>query len=276
MRLAATTPAPASTPCRRRKPDWVLAEVLRLKVHLGQAGCRKIADTFNRLHAAKSACSIGKTFVAECIKANQYALACLRQEMHRQLPRPVSVNAVWAMDLTFYTDATGKRHMALGILDHGARLLTCLQTLTNKCSWTLLGHLCLAMGKYGKPRRIRTDNEVIFTSRVFTLFLRLAGIRHQRIQTCAPWQNGRIERLFGTLKPLLRQLVIPGRQALQTALHEFTLFYNYARPHQNLQGLTPAEKWNGYCTTDVFQRSPKRAVLVQALDGLLVGYCLRR
>lgn len=93
---------------------------------------------------------------------------------------------------------------------------------------------------------------------------------------CAPWCNGRIERLFGTLKPLLRQLVIPTRAALQVALEEFTLFYNHARPHQNLDGLTPAQVWKGWSKTDLQQTPPKRAVLVQALDGLLVGYCTRR
>ena len=266
----------ATTPVSRRKPDWVIKEVLRLKVLMGSKGCRKIADTFNNLHAAASACTVGKTFVAECLKANQHALACLRQEMRLQQPRPVAVNAVWAMDLTFYTDASGKPQMALGILDHGSRLITCLHTLVNKRSWTILGYLCLAIGKHGKPTRIRTDNEIIFTSWVFTTFLKLVSIRHQRIPVCAPWCNGRIERLFGSLKPLLRQLVIPSKAALQRALEEFTLFYNHARPHQNLGGLTPAEKWNGFSKADLMQTSPTRAVLVQALDGLVVGYCLRR
>ena len=276
VRAPAAKAAHIATPVSRRKPDWVIQEVLRLKVLMGCQGCRKLADTFNNLHAAKSACTVGKTFVAECIKANQYSLACLRQEMRNTLPRPVAVNAVWAVDLTFYTDACGRQHMALGILDHGSRLITCLQTLVNKRSWTILGYLCLAIGKHGKPKRIRTDNEVIFTSWVFTTFLKLVGIRHQRIQTCAPWQNGRIERLFGTLKPLLRQLVIPSRAALQRALEEFTLFYNHARPHQNLDGLTPAQKWNGFSKADLMQTPPKRAVLVQALDGLMLGYWLRR
>jgi hypothetical protein len=98
---------------------------------------------------------------------HQHALACLRQEMRSRLPRPVPINAVWAMDLTFYADTTGRQQMALGILDHGSRLVTCLSTLLNKRSWTLLGHLCLAIGRYGKPGRIRTDNEIIFTSFVF-------------------------------------------------------------------------------------------------------------
>lgn len=274
-RKPARTCIPEVRLCARRKPDWVIREVLRLKVLMNHAGCRKIAHTFNRLHAHGHT-SVGKSFVAHCIQTHQHALADLRREMRNAVPRPVPVNAVWAMDLTFYADARGHQHMALGIIDHGSRLLTCLHTLVNKRSWTLLGHLCLAIGRYGKPARIRTDNEVIFTSGVFTSFLKLAGIVHQRIQTCAPWQNGRIERLFGSLKPLLRQLVIPSKAALQLALEEFTLFYNYVRPHQSLDGLTPAEKWNGCSPTDLVQTQPKRAVLVQALDGLLVGYWMRR
>lgn len=275
VRTPAAKPEQISAAASRRKPEWVVTEVLRLKVHLGSQGCRRVADTFNRLHSQRGT-TIGKTFVAECLAAHQYALACMRQEMRSRLPRPVAINAIWAMDLTFYADTTGKQQMALGILDHGSRLITCLSTLVNKRSWTLLGYLCLAIGTYGKPRRIRTDNEIIFTSWVFTTLLRLVGIRHQRIQTCAPWQNGRIERLFGTLKPLLRQLVIPSKAALQRALQEFTLFYNHARPHQNLAGLTPAQAWSEWSKTDLAQMPPQRAVLVQALDGLMVGYCMRR
>lgn len=143
--------------------------------------------------------------------------------MRRQLPRPVPVNAVWAMDMTFYTDAHGTQHAAIGMLDHGSRLVLCLHTLVKRNSWAMLGHLCIAIAKQGKPQRLRTDNERVFTSWVFTTFLRLAGIDHQRIQTCAPWQNGRMERLFGTLKPLLRQLLIPSKAALQLASKRWTV-----------------------------------------------------
>lgn len=275
-RATADIAPPPLTHAARRNPEWVVAEVLRLKALMWTKGCRKIANTFNNLHAAESACTVGKTFVSQCLKANQYALSCLRKDMRNQLPRLVPINAIWAMDLTFYTDASGKQQMALGIIDNGSRLVTCLHTLVNKRSWTLLGYLCLAIGKHGKPSRIRTDNEIIFASWVFTTFLKLVGIRHQRIKVCAPWQNGRIERLFGTLKPLLRQLVLPTKAALQSALEEFMLFYNYARPHQNLDGLTPAQKWNGWCKADLMQTPPKSTVLVQALDGLLVGFCTRR
>lgn len=259
----------------RRKPDWVLQEVLRLKALMPHHGVRRIAMTFNRLQAATSA-TVGKSFVANAIAANQCAIVALRCELRSREPRPVKVNAIWAMDLSFHRDKVQgrgeeKQHAIVGILDHGSRLGTHLVVAVNRTSWTLLGHLCLAMGRHGKPKRLRTDNEAIFTSFTFRAFLWLAGIAHQRIDTCAPWQNGRIERLFGSLKPLLRQLVIPCRAALQAALDEFRLFHNQVQPHQNLRGHTPAEAWN---TTSIkpTRIDPSSPVFVQALNGLLAGF----
>jgi transposase InsO family protein len=97
--------------------------------------------------------------------------------------------------------------------------------------------LCLAIAEHGPPRALRTDNESMFTSRLWAGALKLAGIGHQRIAPKCPWQNGRIERFFGTLKPVLRQLVLPTSGALQGALDEFAGFYNHARAHQGLSGL---------------------------------------
>ncbi|MHB1085210.1 MAG: hypothetical protein ACYCZA_10270 [Thiobacillus sp.] len=48
------------------------------------------------------------------------------------------------MDLTSKTDA-GNTHMIFGLLDHGSRGLLDLTALPDKRSWTLLGHLFLAI-----------------------------------------------------------------------------------------------------------------------------------
>jgi transposase InsO family protein len=46
----------------------------------------------------------------------------------------------------------------------------------------------------------RTDNESNFSSPILTGALWTLGIRHQRTDPFCPWQNGRIERFFGTFK----------------------------------------------------------------------------
>jgi putative transposase len=247
--------------------------VRRLKAHMPRAGCRAVAHTFNRLHPGVS---VGKTFVADLIASHQLEIAQLRRQIRSAKPRTVAVNNTWAMDMTFFTDDHKTTHAAVGIIDHGSRLALRLQVLTRRSSWSLLGHLCLSIAQHGKPRKLRTDNEAVLNSWLFNTFLKIVGIQHQTTQKHAPWQNGRIERLFGTLKPLLRQLIIPSGGALQSALDEFKDFYNHARPHQNLHGLTPTEHFEGLRPTDIRQMPIKEVKPVQALAGLMRGYWIRR
>lgn len=269
-------PTTASVPASltRKKPDWVVQEVLRLKALMGKnAGCRKVADTFNRLHAPTR---VGKSFVSDTIRNHQYALLNISRELRDKPPAPVPINHVWGIDLTFVRDHLGTPRPVLGVIDHGSRICSQLAAVANKGSWTLIGHLCLAIGQYGKPRAIRTDNEAVFCSAAFKMFLKLVGIRHQRIPVCAPWCNGRIESFFGRIKPFIRQINLHSPTELQNALDEIRHFFNDVRPHQNLGGLTPAEAWQGLTPIDIFRTPPKSAQLVQLLDGLLVGYHLRR
>ena len=91
--------------------------------------------------------------IAEAIKNHEYMLMTITHELRDKKPLPVPINGVWALDLTFVTDANQATHTCIGILDHGSRFCTRLTVLLNKRSWTLLGHLCLAIGKYGVSAR---------------------------------------------------------------------------------------------------------------------------
>lgn len=259
------------------KPAWVGREIVHLKALMPDAGCRAIALVFNRRFArhdgSKRRATVGKSFVAEIVRRHRYEIDVERRRIKHRLPPAVPRNLVWAMDLTGKRDAAGKAHSILGLIDHGSRALLCLAALPSKGSWTLLGHLFLAIGKYGKPRSIRTDNESVFVSRLFRASLRLAGVRHQRSDPGCPWQNGRIERLFGTLKQKLDQLEVDGFAALNSSLGEFRFFYNHVRPHQHLQGRTPAEAWDG---VDPYALPVRQEYWFAAWDGLLCGFYLRR
>lgn len=119
---------------------------------------------------------------------------------------------------------------------------------------------------------IRTDNEAVFTSRCLRAGLAVLGIRHQTIDLACPWQNGRVERFFGTLKAKLDQWAVDSLAELNAALGQYRLWYNHIRPHQALDGRTPAEAWAGEITLPRF----RQAYWFEAWDGLLQGYYLRR
>ena len=257
----------------RAKPEWVKQEILRLKALMPNGGCRTIADCFNRRFGFSRKMTVGKSFVSDAIREHLYEVQVLRKQIKNAKPKPVPVNWVWGMDLTGKTDTSGKLHMLLGIVDHGSRAALCLEALGNKSSWTLLGHLFLAIGQYGKPRFVRTDNEAVFTSRVFRLVLAVLGIGHQTTDLHCPWQNGRVERFFGSLKESMDKLAVASFDALNHALGEYRFFYNHVRTHQHLGGATPAEAWAG---VDPHITRFKKEYWFEAWDGLLRGYYLRR
>ncbi|MBE0617730.1 MAG: transposase family protein [Proteobacteria bacterium] len=265
---------PAVLPClRSRKPEWVLEEVIRLKALMAEAGCRRIADTFNRLHAARHRTTVSKTWVAVTVRRHRLEIAERRREWKRRIPSPMPANRLWGIDLTGKRDFAGVIHPILGIVDHGSRLSVSLRALPDKATIAILRALLDAIEQFGKPRAVRTDNEAIFTSRLFRLALWTLGIRHQRTDPHCPWQNGRVERFFGTLKEKLDCWQADGLDQLVLALGDFRDWYNHVRPHQHLGGRTPAEAWAGI---DPYAAAPKSASYFSAWDGMLTGYYLRR
>ncbi len=252
---------------RAPKPAWVREEIIRLKAQGPQLGCRHIAMIFNRRHAARGM-SVGKTFVSTVICRHNYEIQLARRALRRRKLRAGPRNRVWGLDLTGKTDEQGRLHSILGILDHGSRASMILTALPNKSTATLLRAIAACVERFGRPRVLRTDNEAMFRSWLFRWALGLAGIRHQRIEPHCPWQNGRIERFFGTLKGKLDHFAVDSRADLNGALVQFRLWYNHIRPHQSLQGRTPAEIWAG---RDIYRRPSRKAVWFDAWDGLLTG-----
>ena len=268
---------PLARPARtQRKPVWVIDALVRLKVHLPDAGCRTLANSFNRLHAPRE--SVSKSFVAGVLRSERYRILRERRALRRRAPNSHSCNAVWGIDLTGKLDTTGALRTILGIVDHGSRRVLSLTEIANKSAWTLIGQLCITIGQFGKPGAVRTDNEHCFTGWVFSGALRLCGIKHQKIDLGCPWQNGRVERFFGTLKGKLNRWTVASSGSLQGVLNEFAIWYNVVRPHQNLGGRTPLEVWHGVSVEDCFGRTsePRDVVWVTAWDGLLGGFYIRR
>jgi len=253
-----------------RKPDWVARELIRMKALMPNSGCRALAATFNRRFAGKE--SVGKSYVHGVLLKHRHEIVLLRKNLKKRKPRPVPRNLIWGLDLTGKVDSNNTTHNILGIVEHASRANLSLIGVKNKASLTLLRHLLDSIEKYGKPKMVRTDNEAVFTSKLFRFGLWLLGIKHQRTDKGCPWMNGRIERFFGTLKQKLDQWEVDSLEQLNGALGQFRCWYNHIRPHQNLAGRTPAEVWQG---VDIFASRPKKEYWFEAWDELLTGYYLR-
>ena len=227
------------------KPKWVRNDVIRLKAFMPDAGCRTIAHHFNRRWAARRDMTVSKTYVADLCRRQQYLILETQRRLKHRVPRPMPRNRIWGCDLLTKTDWHGQPHLALAIIDHASRACLRLQCLPDKSSLRLLRELVYAVKQYGRPQFVRTDNEAVFVSRMFRWGLWTLGIRQQRTEPGCPWQNGRVERFIGTVKLALAFEPIADKDDMTDRLRNVRAWYNHARPHDHLQGRTPAEVWAG-------------------------------
>ncbi|MBA1421443.1 MAG: transposase [Epsilonproteobacteria bacterium] len=150
--------------------------------------------------------------------------------------------------------------------------LVTLKYLPTKSTINIIRVLLDAIELYGKPQAIRSDNEIVFTSKLMRFTLWVLGIKRETTQIASPWQNGKIERLFGTMKHSLRDLVLPSTQRLEDGLKEFRFFYNHIRMHQNLDYNTPANVWDNKSMSN---SKTHRDSLYEGLCGNVAGYYYR-
>jgi len=102
--------------------------------------------------------------------------------------------------------------------------------------------------------------------------LYLLGVKQQTTDIASPWQNGKIERLFLTMKQSFQDIIFPTSQSLKNGLHEFRFFYNHIRPHQHLYGRTPSEVWDN---KPMANSTTHEALYFTALCGNVAGFYYR-
>lgn len=195
------------------------------------AGCRLIAHHFNRRFAVRRQMAVGKTYVANTLSRHQQLILEARRKLKHRVPRSMPRNLIWGMDLLTNTDTHGRQHLALAIVDHASPAGLCVQRLADESSWTIWRHLVTVCRQYGCPQILRTDTEAVFMSWLFAGALRWVGIRLQHSEPGCPWQNGRGERLIGTIKRLLRHHTIVDAASCDRALQQVRSVYNHLRAH---------------------------------------------
>jgi transposase InsO family protein len=214
----------------QKKPQWVVEKVIRMKAINPTLSHYLISQLFNATHDTQS---VSSTFVGYTLRDYAYELKVLTKALKNRPVKSVLFNATWGMDLTFVNGEP-----LLGVVEHHSRKLLTLIPLKQKSSVEILLALLSLLQKYPKPKQIRTDNEKCFTSKLVKFALSFMGIKHQTIDKNSPWQNGRVERLFGTLKSTLA-FTYYDKEDLPYLTYSFQFWYNNMRLHQNLNYQIP-------------------------------------
>jgi transposase InsO family protein len=210
---------------------------------------------------------VSKSYVYNIIKANNYEIIKQRKEIKNRVPKAIPNNLIWSMDLT-----TIKEQQIFGLIDNGSRALLTLKYLQTKSTINIIRAILNAIEKYGKPKIIKSDNEHVFTSKLMKTTFYLLGIKQKTTDIASPWQNGKIERLFLTMKQSFQDIIFPTSQSLETGLKEFKFFYNHIRPHQHLYGRTPSEVWS---SKPMANSKTYEALYFNTLCGNVAGFYYR-
>ena len=158
-----------------------------------------------------------------------------------------AANDAWCIDFKgWFRTGDGRRCDPLTVTDAFSRYILAVQVIepVTKAVQAKMDELFKA---HGVPAAIRSDNGPPFASNgaggLTMLSARWAkmGIRLERIWPGKPQQNGRHERMHGTLKPEACQPPAATGAGQQRRFDAFRKEFNHERPHEALGQRQPAE-----------------------------------
>ncbi|OLT30486.1 IS481 family transposase [Actinomadura sp. CNU-125] len=256
---------PKNSPARL--PAEVEALICELRRAYPRWGPRRIAHELG-LRGVDPA--PGRTTVYRVLTRN--GLVQPQQQTHRRSYRRWQRDApmqLWQLDIMGGIFLAGGRECKLvtGIDDH-SRFVVVAQVVAEPSGRAVCQAFTEAMGRYGVPSEVLTDNGKQFTGRftkpfpaevMFERICRENGITARLTKPRSPTTTGKIERWHGSL----RRELLDGAGAFesmataQAGIEAWVHAYNHGRPHQSLNMATPVS---------VFRPTPASEPAPKAID----------
>lgn len=153
-------------------------------------------------------------------------------------------NQVWSVDITFISMPHGHMYLT-AIIDWYSRMIVGWNLSDTLDTFYVIEAVKEAIGKYGVPGTINSDQGSQFTSGEYKAYLRSQGII-QSMDGKSRWaDNIMIERWFRSLKV---EEIYPNEYAtprdLRRAIGDYIKQYNNERPHEALGYRKPSEVYD--------------------------------
>jgi transposase InsO family protein len=231
-------------------PDLTKRTILMLKKANPQWGCQRISDVLYRGPGLPASANS----VAAILRDAGYVL-----EEQPTSPHPDKVrsferarpNQLWQTDLfTFILKRQNRRIYLVAFMDDHSRFITGYALHASCTAPLVIEAFKAAVVSVGAPQEVLTDNGPQYvtwrgTSR-FASELQRRGIKHIVATPRRPQTLGKVERFWGTLwRECLDSAVFLDLADAQKRVGHFIDYYNFQRPHQGIDGLTPADRFFG-------------------------------
>ena len=175
-----------------------------------------------------------------------------RRETWKRWERGTAME-LWQLDVVHGFLLADRTHAkALTGIDDHSRFCVLARLMSRERTQAVCDGFSSAMGTYGVPAQVLTDNGKVFTGRfaqppVEVLFDRICrenGIDHLLTLPRKPTTTGKIERFHRTLRVEFNtRQVFRNLKTAQEALDEWVSYYNTQRPHQALGDATPETRF---------------------------------
>jgi len=235
----------------QQTPNEIIFEIIRIKQWKEHWGARKIRD-YMAEHSSFKMLPHARTidrYLKSCGYVTPRKQSWQRAFCSEEIIEPKSPNDVWTVDHKgWWKTRDGKRCEPLTVIDRHTRMVLNLSAHKRKTYKDVRSQFTDIFEQYGLPLVLRMDNGTPFASVLglhrltrFSLWLLELGIVPNRMNPGSPHQNGSHERFHRDIK---RELQAVPAANIPEEQQRFALWrheYNHLRPHEALNGKTPAK-----------------------------------
>jgi transposase InsO family protein len=260
---------PRGTPAGSRLPEVTRRTILMLKEAHPDWGCQRISDVLLRgpaLPASPSA--VARVLHEEGYEGVETPTAPHEPKVNVfERARP---NQLWQTDLfTFMLRRQNRRVYLVAFLDDHSRFVVGYGLHASQSTALVLEVFRAAVAGFGSPEEVLTDNGTQYvTWRGKSAFARECekrGIKQVVASPHRPQTLGKVERFWGTLwRECVEAAIFADLGDARTRIGLFIDHYNFQRPHQGIDGLTPADRFFG--AVEEVKRTLAARVAANALE----------
>jgi transposase InsO family protein len=260
---------PKGAPAGSRLPEVTRRAILMLKEAHPDWGCQRISDMLLRGPALPAS----PAAVARVLHEAGYESVEAATTPHE--PKVTSFerarpNQLWQTDLfTFVLKRQNRRVYLVAFLDDHSRFVVGYGLHASQSTALVLEVLRAAIAGFGTPEEVLTDNGTQYvTWRGRSAFARECdkrGIKQIVASPHRPQTLGKVERFWGTLwRECVEAAVFADLGDARARVGLFIDHYNFQRPHQGIDGSTPADRFFG--AADEVKRALAARVAANALE----------